>query len=97
MVGSYRLELAFSNGMLLDAGNSVCLLYKSNLPNDVAAPVIGVGELLLAFPDALILVAEVDRRRVDLVIKQEAGDVVGAFALNGQLEDTCLLYTSRFV
>ena len=54
-----------------------------NLPNDVAAPVIRVGELLLAFPDTLVLLAEVDRRRVDLVIKQDAGDVVGAFALNG--------------
>ena len=59
-----------------------------NLPNDVAAPVIRVGELLLAFPDTLVLFAKVDRRRVDLVIKQDAGDVVGAFALNGQLEDT---------
>ena len=59
-----------------------------NLPDDVAAPVIGVGELLLAFPDALVLLAEVDRRRVDLVIEQDAGDVVGAFALDGQLEDT---------
>ena len=59
-----------------------------NLPNDVAAPVIRVGELLLAFPDTLVLFAKVDRRRVDLVIEQDAGDVVGAFALNGQLEDT---------
>ena len=59
-----------------------------NLPNDVAAPVIRVGELLFAFPDTLVLFAKVDRRRVDLVIKQDAGDVVGAFALNGQLEDT---------
>jgi len=59
-----------------------------NLPNDVAAPVIGIGELLLAFPDAFVLLAEVDRRRVDLIVKQDTGDVVGAFALNGQLEDT---------
>ena len=59
-----------------------------NLPDDVAAPVIGIGELLLAFPDALVLLAEVDRRRVNLVIEQDAGDVVRTFALNGQLEDT---------
>ena len=59
-----------------------------NLPNDVAAPVIGVGELLLAFPDAFILLAKVDRRRVDLVIEQNAGNIVRAFTLDGQLEDT---------
>ena len=58
-----------------------------NLPDDVAAPVIGVGELLLAFPESLVLLAEVDRRRVDLVIKQNTGDVIGTVALNGQLED----------
>ena len=59
-----------------------------NLPDDVAAPVIGVGELLLVFPHALVLLAEVDRRRVDLIVKQDAGDVIGTFALDGQLEDT---------
>jgi hypothetical protein len=58
-----------------------------NLPDDVAAPIIRIGELLLAFPDAFVLLAEVDRRGVDLIVKQDAGDVIGAFALNGQLED----------
>ena len=48
-----------------------------NLPNDVAAPVIRVGELLLAFPDTLVLFAKVDRRRVDLVIKQDAAEANG--------------------
>ena len=67
-----------------------------NLPDDVAAPVIGIGELLFAFPDALVLLAEVDRRRVDLIVKQDAGDVVGAFALNGQLEDAAH-HGSRFL
>ena len=67
-----------------------------NLPNDVAAPVIRVGELLLAFPDTLVLFAKVDRRRVDLVIKQDAGDVIGAFALDGQLEDASH-HGSRFL
>ena len=59
-----------------------------NLPDDVAAPVIRIGEIFLTFPDAFVLLAEVDRRRVDLVIKQDAGDVIGTFALDGQLENT---------
>ena len=58
-----------------------------NLPDDVAAPVIRVWKFLFTFPDTLVLLAEVDRRRVDLVIEQDAGDVVRAFALDGQLED----------
>ena len=58
-----------------------------NLPDDVAAPVIGIGELLLAFPHALVLLAKVDRRGVDLVIEQNTGNVIGTFALDGQLED----------
>ena len=54
-----------------------------NLPDDVAAPVIGIGELLFTFPESLVLLAEVDSRRVDLIVKEDTGDVVGAFALNG--------------
>ena len=38
------------------------------------------------------MLAEVDRRGVDLVIEQNAGDVIGTFALDGH----CLLYTSVF-
>ena len=67
-----------------------------NLPDDVAAPVIRIGELLLAFPHALVLLAEVDRRRVDLVIKQDAGNIVGVFALDGQLKDAAH-HGSRFL
>ena len=59
-----------------------------DLSHDIAAPVIGIGKFLFAFPDALVLLAEVDRRGVDLVIEQNAGDVIGTFALDGQSENT---------
>ena len=58
-----------------------------NLPNDVAAPVIRVGELLLAFPDALALLAEVHGGRLHLILKENTGNIVGAFALDGQSEN----------
>ena len=67
-----------------------------NLPDDVAAPVIGVGELLFAFPDAFVLLAEVDRRRIDLIVKQDTGNIIRAFALDGQLKDAAH-HGSRFL
>ena len=45
-----------------------------NLPDDVAAPVIGIGELLFTFPESLVLLAEVDSRRVDLIVKEDTGE-----------------------
>ena len=67
-----------------------------NLPDDVAAPVIRIGELLLAFPDAFVLLAEVDRRRIDLIVKQDTGNIIRAFALDGQLKDASH-HGSRFL
>ena len=59
-----------------------------DLSHDIAAPVIRVGKFLFAFPDALALLAEVHGRRLHLILKEDAGNIVGAFALNGQTEDT---------
>ena len=59
-----------------------------DLSHDIAAPVIGIGKFLFAFPDALALLAEVHGRRLHLILKEDAGNIVGAFALNGQTEDT---------
>ena len=58
-----------------------------DLSHNIAAPVIGIGKFLFAFPDALALLAEVHGRRFHLILKENTGDIVGAFALNGQSEN----------
>ena len=58
-----------------------------DLSHDIAAPVIGIGKFLFAFPDALALLAEVHGGRFHLILKENTGNVVGAFALNGQSEN----------
>ena len=58
-----------------------------NLPHDIATPVIGVGKFLLAFPDALALLAEVHGGRLHLILKENTGNIVGSFALDGQSEN----------
>ena len=57
-----------------------------NLPNDITTPVIRVGKFLLAFPNALVLFAEVNGRGFHLIIIEDTGNVIGAFALDGQSE-----------
>ena len=54
-----------------------------NLSHDIAAPVIGIGKFLFAFPDALALFTKVHGRRLHLILKENTGNIVGAFALNG--------------
>ena len=58
-----------------------------DLSHDIAAPVIGIGKFLFAFPDALALLAEVHGGRLHLILKENTGNIVGAFALNGQSEN----------
>ena len=57
-----------------------------NLPDDIAAPVIRVGEFLFAFPNALVLLAEVNSGRFHFIVIEDTGNVIRAFALNGQPE-----------
>ena len=57
-----------------------------NLPNDITTPVIRVGKFLLAFPNALVLFAEVNGRGFHIIIIEDTGNVIGAFALDGQSE-----------
>ena len=58
-----------------------------DVPDNITAPVIRIGKFLFAFPNAPALPCGIDRRGFDLVIKQDAGNVIRAFALNGQPED----------
>ena len=47
-----------------------------DLSHDIAAPVIGIGKFLFAFPDALALLAEVHGRRLHLILKKNTGNIV---------------------
>ena len=58
-----------------------------NLAHHMACPVIERTELFLAFPYAAILPRQIDGRSFHLVIKQDAGDLIGASAFNCELED----------
>ena len=58
-----------------------------NLSHDIAAPVIGIGKFLFAFPDTLALLTEVHSRRFHLILKENTGNIVGPFALDGQSEN----------
>ena len=58
-----------------------------DLPHDIAAPVIGIRKFLFAFPDALALLTEVHSRRLHLILKENTGNIVGSFALDGQSEN----------
>ena len=58
-----------------------------DLSHDIAAPVIGIGKFLFAFPDTLALLTEVHSRRFHLILKENTGNIVGSFALDGQSEN----------
>ena len=58
-----------------------------DLSHDIAAPVIGIGKFLFAFPDTLALLTEVHSRRFHLILKENTGNIVGPFALDGQSEN----------
>ena len=58
-----------------------------NLSHHIAAPVIWIGEFRFAFPDAIALLAEVHSGRLHLILKENAGNIIRAFALNGQPKD----------
>ena len=58
-----------------------------DLSHNIAAPIIGIGKFLLAFPDALALLTEVHSRRFHRILKENTGNIVGAFALDGQSEN----------
>lgn len=47
-----------------------------DLSHDIAAPVIGIGKFLFAFPDALALLAKVHGRRLHLILKKNTGNIV---------------------
>ena len=59
-----------------------------NLSNDIATPIIRIGKFFFAFPYTLVLLAEIHGRGFHLIIKKDSGNVIGTFALDGQLEDT---------
>ena len=55
-------------------------------PDDITTPIIRVGKFLLAFPNTLVLFPEVNSGCFNLIIIEDTGNVIGAFALNGQTE-----------
>ena len=59
-----------------------------NLPHREAVPAIRPGDVLSAFPDTPPLPCKVCGRRLDLRLAEHRGDLIGAAALNGKLEDT---------
>ena len=58
-----------------------------DLSHNIAAPVIGIGKFLFAFPDALALLTEIHGGCLHLIIKENAGDIIGAFSFNGQTKN----------
>ena len=59
-----------------------------NLSNRETVPVAGTGDVLFAFPYTPALSGEIDGRRLDLLLTEHRGNLIGAVALNGKLEDT---------
>ena len=55
-------------------------------PNDITTPVIRIGKFLFAFPNAFLLLTEVNGGRFHLIVIENTGNIIGAFALDGQTE-----------
>ena len=55
-----------------------------DLSHNIAAPVIGIGKFLFAFPNALALFTKVHGGRLHLILKENTGNIVGTFTLNSQ-------------
>ena len=60
---------------------------RKNLCDNIAAPVIGIRKFFFAFPDTLILLAEINSRGFNLIVKEYTGNLIRTVALNGQAED----------
>ena len=60
--------------------------FGKDAPDNITTPVIRVGKFLLAFPNALVLFAKVNGRRFYLIVIENTGNIIRAFALNGQTE-----------
>ena len=59
--------------------------FGKDAPDNITTPVIRVGKFLLAFPNALVLFAKVNGRRFYLIVIENTGNIIRAFALNGQI------------
>jgi len=59
-----------------------------DLPDRETVPAIRPGNVLSAFPDTPPLPCKISGRRLNLFLAEYRGDLIGAVALNRQLEDT---------
>ena len=55
-----------------------------DISDDIAAPVIRVRIFFLAFPDPHAFFTKVDSRCFHFIVKEDSGNVIGTFALDGQ-------------
>lgn len=62
------------------------LRFEEDISDDIAAPAIRVRIFFLAFPDPHAFFTKVDSRCFHFIVKEDSGNVIGAFSVNGQPE-----------